>query len=234
MSSSINAMKTDSTAKVSFVPIRNRDVDCHEPVLIKYFTDPLSPTGFAMEEQLRLLLERNPGRYVVDYHMGGLMPIWDLYHNNGRITHADMAQSWKEAGRTYNLPISGEVWLKDPPNSSYPASIAFKSAQLQDQNKAVELLKRLRTSLFVENNNISKWEHIEKEVEKSGLNMFQFRNDQINVGREKFETDLQLAEQLCVSVFPTFRLSDPCSGQEATLEGYQEAEDIENSLMRVV
>lgn len=234
MSSPMNAMKTDSTAKVSYVPIRNRDVDCHEPVRITYFTDPLSPAGFAMEEQLRLLLKRNPGRYVVDYHMGGLMPIWDLYHNNGRITYSDMAQRWKEAGRTYNLPISGEVWLKDPPNSSYPASIAFKSAQLQDGRKAVEFLNRMRESLFVKNINMSKWEHIEEEAEKSGLNMFQFRNDQINVGREMFETDLQLAEQLCVSAFPTFRLLDPCSGQEATLEGYQKAEDIENSLMRVV
>lgn len=234
MSSSNNAMKMNDTDKISFVPNRNRNVDCHEPIRIKFFTDPLSPTGLAMEDQLRLLLERNPGRYVVEYHMGGLMPIWDLYHNNGRITHADMAQRWKEAGRTYNLPISGEVWLTDPPNSSYPASIAFKSAQLQDEKKAADFLRRLRESLFMKNNNISKWEHIEKEAVKSGLNMSQFDRDQTDVGREMFEADLLLAEQLCVSVFPTFKLFDPCSGQEALLEGYQKTEDIENSLMRVV
>ena len=31
------------------------------------------------------------------------------------------------------MPIDGDVWLEDPLNSSYPPSIAFKAAEMQDK-----------------------------------------------------------------------------------------------------
>lgn len=234
MYSLLNKMKHEGRESTEFVPRKSDAVKCSEPVQITYFTDPLSPTGFAMDIQLQNLLERNPNRYIVDYHMAGLMPIWDLFHNNGRVTQADMAQRWDDAGKLYGMPISGDVWLKDPPNSSFPPSIAFKSAQLQDAEEAVRFLNGMRESLFVKGNNISKWPFIEKEAVKCELNIAQLIRDQSDAGRELFEADLQLADRFQVNAFPTLRLLDPCSRQEATLEGYQTAEAIERSLMRVV
>src|SRR5690554_7679262 len=67
--------------------------------------------------------------------MGGLLPDWN-YNSGGISSPKDVAGHWDEVSVHYDMPIDGDLWLEDPLNSSYPPSIAFKAAQMQDEEKA--------------------------------------------------------------------------------------------------
>lgn len=201
----------------------------NRPIGIQYFTDPLSPSGFAMERELEKLSHAYNDLVNIEYHMGGLMPLWELYRNNGISTHADMARHWKNAGELYNLPITGSVWFVDPPYSSFPASIAFKSAQLQSRQKALRFLRRIREMLFLENINMSKWQYLEAAAMECKLDIDQLKKDQVGTGRRLFEEDLSLAQKLEVMGFPTLIMMG-ADGDKLTLEGFQKLDQIELSL----
>jgi hypothetical protein len=85
------------------------------------------------------------------------------------------------------MPIDGDVWLEDPLHSSYPPSIAFKAAQLQDPKKALAFLRRIREMVFLEKKNITKWEHLQAAAVECGLNPLQLRSDYENFGKQHFE-----------------------------------------------
>ena len=57
--------------------------------------------------------------------------------------------------------LDGDVWLEGPLYSSYLPLIAFKAAQLQDSDKAITFLRRLKELVFLEKKNITRWEIIE-------------------------------------------------------------------------
>ena len=70
----------------------------------------------------------------IEYRMGGLLPDWS-YNSGGISKPSDVAHHWDEVSEHYDMPIDGDVWLEDPLDSSYPPSIAFKAAQIQDNEK---------------------------------------------------------------------------------------------------
>jgi hypothetical protein len=43
--------------------------------------------------------------------------------------------------------FDGDIWLEDPLPSSYPPSIAFKAAQMQDGDLAILFLRRIKEML---------------------------------------------------------------------------------------
>ena len=116
-----------------------------------YFTDPICSSCWGIEGQLRKLKLEYSYDLTIDYRMGGLLPSFDNNYNSGGITKpADVAVHWDHASDYYQMPIDGNVWLEDPLSSSYPASIAFKAAQLQDEEKAVAFLRVMREMLFLQ------------------------------------------------------------------------------------
>ncbi len=122
----VTPQQSENTTKVS----------TEKPIKILYFTDPICSSCWGIEPQLRKLkLEYGP-LIDIEYHMGGLLPDWS-YNSGGISKPSDVAHHWDEASVYYDMPIDGDVWLNDPLNSSYPASIAFKAAEMQDKQKAV-------------------------------------------------------------------------------------------------
>ncbi|ULT40102.1 DsbA family protein [Niabella defluvii] len=83
----------------------------------------------------------------IDYRMGGLLPDWS-YNSGGISKPSDVAHHWDEVSVYYDMPIDGDVWLEDPLPSSYPPSVAFKAAQMQDHAKAVAFLRIIREMVF--------------------------------------------------------------------------------------
>ena len=104
----------------------------------------------------------------VIYKMGGLLPDWS-YNSGGISKPSDVAHHWDEVSIYYDMPIDGDVWLEDPLPSSYPPSIAFKAAQMQNEDKAILFLREIREMVFLEKKNITKWEHIALAAKKTGL-----------------------------------------------------------------
>lgn len=191
-----------------------------KPVKIIYFTDPICSSCWGIEPQLRRLKLEYGHLVEMEYRMGGLLPSWDIYDSGGISKPTDVAQHWDEVSRYYQMPIDGKVWLDDPLSSSYPPSIAFKAAELQDREKAQLFLRRLREMVFIENKNITRWEFMEEAASYAGLDTAQLKQAYAEKGKQLFEDDLQLANKMGVRGFPTlFFIS--IDGNAATLYGFR-------------
>ncbi len=171
-------------------------------IRVVYFTDPICSSCWGIEPQLRKL-KLEYGKYIeIEYRMGGLLPDWS-YNSGGISKPSDVAHHWDEVSILYDMPIDGDVWLEDPLVSSYPPSIAFKAAQLQDQEKAISFLRVMREMVFLEKKNITKWEHISAAAQIAELNIEQLKTDVDGKAKTLFEEDLNLAREYGVRGFPT-------------------------------
>ncbi len=149
----------------------------------------------------------------IEYRMGGLLPDWS-YNSGGIGKPSDVAHHWDEVSVHYDMPIDGDLWLEDPLESSYPPSIAFKAAQMQDNEKAVLFLREIREMVFLQKKNITKWEHIEEAAKRAGLDVEQFKTDFESNANGLFEEDLKLGKELGVRGFPTVFFVDSAGNQE--------------------
>lgn len=190
-----------------------KTISHNKPVKIIYFTDPICSSCWGIEPQLRKL-KLEYGDYVdVEYHMGGLLPDWS-YNSGGISKPSDVAHHWDEVSAHYQMPIDGDVWLEDPLSSSYPPSIAFKAAQMQDETKAIAFLRRIREMVFLEKKNITKWEHLANAATFVGLDATQLKQDYENTAKALFQKDLELARSLGVRGFPTLFFADSTGRRE--------------------
>ncbi len=184
-----------------------------KPLKLVYFTDPICSSCWGIEPQLRKL-KLEYGQYLeIDYRMGGLLPDWN-YNSGGIGKPSDVASHWDEASVQYDMPIDGDVWLEDPLDSSYPPSIAFKAAQMQDNHKAELFMRALRELLFLQKKNITKWEHIASAALSAGLNVEQLKTDFEGKAKILFEEDLKMAKDLGVRGFPTIFFIDGAGNKE--------------------
>jgi len=196
---------------------------------VRYFTDPICSTCWILQPMLKKINLEYGHCLDIQYHMGGLLPSWN--ECKGKIkSPSDAAKHWNEIGDLYEMPLDGDVWMEDPLSSSFPPSIAFKAAQIQDRDKAVLFLRRIREMVFLEKKNIMKWEFIGLAALEAGLEPERFLKDYNNDARLAFEQDLLLAKELGITGFPTLILSDG-TGRSITLRGNQEYHKIENAIL---
>ena len=114
---------------------------------------PICSSCWGIEPQLRKLKLEYGNNIQIEYRMGGLLPDWN-YNSGGISEPSDVAHHWDEVSVHYDMPIDGDVWLEDPLDSSYPPSIAFKAAQLQDEYKALLFMREIREMVFLQKKNI--------------------------------------------------------------------------------
>ena len=93
-------------------------------------------------------------------------------------------------------------------------SIAFKAAQMQDNEKAVLFLREIREMVFLQKKNIAKWEHIETAAKKVGLDAVQLKKDYEGKAKTLFEEDLKVAREYGVRGFPTIFFLDNSGNKE--------------------
>lgn len=216
--------QTDSPARMGLG-------DSEKPVRIVYYTDPICSSCWGIEPQLRRLKLEYGDSFHMEYHMGGLLPDWN-YNSGGISKPADVAHHWDEVSLHYDMPIDGDVWLEDPLDSSYPPSIAFKAAQMQDEKKAVSFLRILREMLFLEKKNITKWEFVELAANQAGLDSEQLKVAYEGSAKTEFEADLKLAQQMGVRGFPSIYMMNE-QGQQEFVYGSRPYENYESALLKV-
>lgn len=202
-----------------------------KPLKLVYFTDPICSSCWGIEPQLRKLKLEYGESIEIEYRMGGLLPDWS-YNSGGISKPSDVAHHWDEVSVYYDMPIDGDVWLEDPLPSSYPPSIAFKAAQMQDEQKAVLFLREIREMVFLQKKNITKWEYLEIAAKKVGLIVQQFKTDYEGKAKELFNADLELGRKLGVRGFPTLIFADTTSKSEIVY-GSQPYASIENTVMKL-
>jgi predicted DsbA family dithiol-disulfide isomerase len=198
----------DSTAKTNIETPKTE-----KPVKVIYFTDPICSSCWGIEPQLRKLKLEYGNSIEIEYRMGGLLPDWK-YNSGGISKPSDVAHHWDEVSVYYDMPIDGDLWLEDPLHSSYPPSIAFKAAQMQDNEKAVLFLREIREMVFLKKKNIAKWEHIETAAKKVGLDVVQLKKDYEGNAKTLFEEDLKVAREYGVRGFPTIFFLDNSGNKE--------------------
>jgi predicted DsbA family dithiol-disulfide isomerase len=189
------------------------DQKIEKSVKLVYFTDPICSSCWGIEPQLRKLKLEYGNSVEIEYRMGGLLPDWS-YNGGGISKPSDVAHHWDEVSVYYDMPIDGGVWLEDPLNSSYPPSIAFKAAQMQDEEKAILFLREIREMVFLKKKNIAKWEHLETAAIKVGLDATQLKKDFEGKAKTLFEEDLQVARAYGVRGFPTIFFVDNAGNKE--------------------
>jgi predicted DsbA family dithiol-disulfide isomerase len=201
-----------------------------KPVHILYFTDPICSSCWGIEPQLRRLKLEYGDQIDLEYRMGGLLPSWEVYNSGSISKPSDVAHHWDEVSLYYEMPIDGDVWLEDPLPSSYPPSVAFKAAQIQDEKKAVLFLRRIREMVFLEKKNITKWVHLETAAKQTGLDATQMKADIEDRAKALFQADLALATSLGVRSFPTLIFSD-ADQQRLVLRGARPYAQFEQTLL---
>jgi putative protein-disulfide isomerase len=197
-----------------------------KPVQLIYFTDPICSACWGIEPQLRKLKLEYGASINIEYHMGGLLPSWEGFNSGEIAKPSDVARHWDEAGRHYQMPIDGDVWLEDPLDSSYPPSIAFIAAKMQDNAKAEKFLRRIKEMVFMEKKNIAKWEHLYEAASATGLDMARFKQDFEKAANELFQADLDLARARGVRGFPTLFFVN-ADGEQQVLRGVKPYEYFE-------
>jgi predicted DsbA family dithiol-disulfide isomerase len=200
-----------------------------KPVMIIYYTDPICSACWGIEPQLRKLRLEYGNIIHLDVRMGGLLRDWN-YNVGGIGKPSDVAHHWDEASTYYGMPIDGDVWLEDPLPSSYPPSIAFKAAQLQDQEKALVFLREIRESVFLHKKNITRWEHIEAAAKYAGLDIIKMKSDCDGTAAKAFYDDLKSAQESGISGFPTLVFADT-SGNSQRILGSNPYESFEKTVL---
>jgi predicted DsbA family dithiol-disulfide isomerase len=218
--------KTDDDIPVPLIA-QKEEVHLEKEIEVLYFTDPICSTCWIIQPLLRKLKLEYNNYLDIKYSMGGLLPSWEGY-NKGMIKKpSDAAKHWEEVCAIHEMPLDGDVWLEDPLTSSYPPSIAFKAAQMQDTDKAILFLRRIKEMLFLEKKNIIKWEYLETAAFEVGLDSARLARDFEGKATELFKQDLEMADKLNVSIFPTLIFSNR-SGKRHIIKGYQHYDKFED------
>ena len=136
--------------------------------LISY-TDPYCTWCWGSEPILRKIKAIYGDQVRLSFVMGGLVENIDTFydlHNNigGPQKYEQGAAHWAEASGRHGQPVDNQLIfdLKKDFHSTYPASIAYKAAQMQDRELADKFLRRMREATSAEKMLIHK---IEVQVE---------------------------------------------------------------------
>ena len=189
------------------------EVSGNKTIKVVYFTDPICSSCWGIEPQLRKLKLEYGDAIEIEYRMGGLLPDWN-YNSGGISKPSDVAHHWDEVSIHYDMPIDGDVWLEDPLDSSYPPSVAFKAAQMQDEHKALLFMREMREMVFLEKKNIAKWEVMEEAAKQVGLDVKQLKTDFDGQAKVLFEEDLKVKASFGVRGFPTMFFIDDAGNKE--------------------
>lgn len=176
-------------------------------IRITYFTDPVCSTCWIIDTYIDKLLVEYQDIISLDVKMGGMLKSWDelSFQDQSIAKEEYICGLWDAESKTNGVCLNADIWRTNPVSSSYPASIAFYAARLQDQKKAFNFLYTLREMLFLQGKDISKEQSILAAALENDININEFL-DSIKSGKAEalFQADLALKNEQNVLEFPTF------------------------------
>ena len=203
-----------------------------------YATDPLCSFCWAFEPTLRKFRYQYASYFNNDTTvMGGMIEKWEKFggdSSNGIQSAADVAKHWREIGDFSRMVIDGRVWLDEPIDSSFPSSQAFQIVRRDYPEQAQAFLRKLRETVMVWNQDISKREVLAGILEEMGLDHEKILNDADSFeGRSLLNSDLGLARALTATGFPTLVLVNE-QNQGVKVVGAQPYEALESALKQIL
>jgi putative protein-disulfide isomerase len=200
---------------------------------ITVYTDPLCCWSWAFQPQLEAVQQKLATTARWKFRMGGLIPSWKNFHDevNSVTRPVQMGPVWMHAGQVANMPIHHQIWMQDPPSSSYPACIGVKCAQLQSEDIGLTYLKLLRKACMGQGKNIADQAILFEVAEQlpalhNEFDLEAFISDYHNdIGLEAFRVDMAEVTKYRINRFPTLivRSSD---GRAIMIAGYRHSDEV--------
>lgn len=203
-------------------------------ITVTYYTDPLCCWSWAFEESWRRLLANHGNRITYTLVMGGMIPGWATYsdplHSVSR--PAQMGPLWMYASQVTHTTMQYRIWAEDPPSSSFPPSLAVKTAGLQSPAAAEHYLYKIRKALMEEGTNVSR-ENVLLELARNlkieGFDFERFVSDwRKGNGREAFRADLSKTKLHNIGRFPTLTFQNT-EGTGIIMVGYRPYDALEEA-----
>ncbi|MBI4318191.1 MAG: DsbA family protein, partial [Chloroflexi bacterium] len=202
---------------------------------IEYYTDPVCSWCWASEPALKRLKEEYGDQVHITYKMGGLLESWRVFYDglNDIGKPEQVAPHWVDVSQRSGMPIDEKIWLEDPPDSTYPASIAVKAAQRQGEASGERYLRRVREMGLTERKNIERREVLLQAAQDVGLDVARFVQDLDDPATERaFREEMTDARAQGISGFPTLVFRNR-HGEALVLGGYRSYHTYELVLTRL-
>lgn len=196
-------------------------------VQIICFTDPYCTWCWGSEPILGKIKEVYGNQVGISYRMGGLVKDIATFTDpgnaiGGKNWYRQVADHWVEASSHHGMPVDEQVFfdIKDDFKSTYPASIAFKAAQMQGEELGNRYLRALRVAASSERKAVHRLDVQVELANEIGLELDRFQDD-INSGTAEsaFNEDLQECRAKGARGFPSYLIRNS-KGQEMMLGGY--------------
>ncbi|NJK94621.1 MAG: hypothetical protein HC905_06580 [Bacteroidales bacterium] len=128
------------------------DVKGADRIEIVYFTDPLCCWSWALEPHWRKFLDHYQHLISWRYCMGVMIPDWNSFSDplNDISRPAQMGPLWMQVKHTTGAEIDANLWMEDPPESSFAPCLAVKCAALQSPAAEDVLLTLLRKAVMTQ------------------------------------------------------------------------------------
>lgn len=206
-----------------------------KPIQMVYVTDPICSYCWQVEPQLEKFTTLYGEHMDVKVVMGGLLESWHGFadEGNGIRKPSDVGAHWREAAAHFGMPIDGTVWDKEPIESSYPASRAFKLVQQISDTSSRRFLRAVREEVMVFNRNVAKDEVLINILDRANRNGKKVVAD--TKGEEAnalLNADLALARSLGATSFPTVLLINS-DGEGVRIAGMRDFETYEKALFEI-
>ncbi|GBE57507.1 DSBA-like thioredoxin domain protein [bacterium BMS3Abin01] len=204
------------------------------------FTDPFCTWCWGSEPVLRKTRESYGDQVRFVFRMGGLVESVKDFNDtlnkiNGKNFYQKMAEYWEMSSQRHKMPVDSRFFAeyKTDFRSSWPACLAVKAAQIQDEELAARYLRRLREAGLAECLPIHRRQTQVELAEETGLDGEQLKGD-IDSGAagHAFEADMQEYHTQGGEAFP-FYVVRHMGGEEIPLNGYVSSMALEKLLEKM-
>jgi predicted DsbA family dithiol-disulfide isomerase len=115
-----------------------------------------------------------------------------------------IAKSWEKTGSRSGMSCDGNLWLENPIDTPYAASIAIKAAGLQGKKQGIRFLRRLQEVVFLEKQNVTEESVLIQCAKHVGLDVNEFVKDlHSDYAAKAFQCDLKITSEMDVDEIPT-------------------------------
>ncbi|WP_393960155.1 ClpXP adapter SpxH family protein [Priestia megaterium] len=172
-----------------------------KPLEIYVFVDPLCPECWALEPILKKLQIEYGQLLSLKHVLGGNLQQLNIGAQQG---FEYIAKSWEKTGSRSGMSCDGNLWLENPIDTPYAASIAIKAAGLQGKKQGIRFLRRLQEVVFLEKQNVTEESVLIQCAKHVGLDVNEFVKDlHSDYAAKAFQCDLKITSEMDVDEIPT-------------------------------
>lgn len=184
---------------------KSTSTHCHsnekKPLELYLFIDPLCPECWAFEPIIKKLLIEYGQYFSIKHVLSGRLA---TLNNQKKQNYESIASLWEKTASRSGMSCDGSLWFENPISSPHIASIAIKAAELQGRRAGIRFLRKLQEVLFLDKQNVSRFEVLKACAKSVGLDVEEFISDIHSASAAKaFQCDLKITSEMDVHEIPT-------------------------------